>query len=233
MKRTKPETSGVSVFCRPWLLIMFSFAGLAVASGAGASDTLNMSANIVQSACTISFVAGESSTGTAITTISVPEADSSQLVSTSGECSDNKCIDTTNSQPVTLKLSQCGVAMEGTTPTVTLTGVNAVSADIKWTVASSLPFMFRDTGSAGGTSREYAIVLGKQKNMTWGTTTGTGLYNTTTDNVMPLTGAGKGTSGEGASSTFWLAVSCGYGCQAPDARAGTLNASLTFSFTYK
>lgn len=233
MKRTKPETSGVSAFCRPWLLIMLSLAGGAVASGAEASDTLNMSANIVQSSCTISFVAGESSTGTAITTISVPEADSSQLVSTSGKCGDNKCIDTVNAQPVTLKLSQCGVAMDTTTPTVTLTGVNATGADIKGTVSGSLPFMFRDPGSTGGTSREYVIVVGRQKNMTWSADTTTGLYNTTNANVINLSGAGKGTSGEGASGTLWLAVSCGYGCQYAAARAGTLNASLQFAFQYK
>lgn len=215
-----------------WLMLPGLYGAVA-----HASDTMDMSANILQSACTISFIKGTSSTGTSVTSVVIPDANADAFTASPGSCSGTACLDDANSTPVTLKLSGCGVAMDSTTPTVTLTGANAQLADVPSSDASR-GYMFRDAGAAGGTSKEFAVVVGKISDVTWSSTA---LYNSNAglqgggaeNSVITLTGGGKGTSGEGAYSNLWLTVACGKGCNSQTARAGTLNASLIFSFAYK
>lgn len=211
-------------------------------AASGATDTLNMKANMIQTSCDITFVQGEQANGTAVSSISLPDTDPGGLTSnggSGGDCKGSECIDTAHSTAVTLKLSGCFIGKDNVKPTVTLTGVNAQKADVSST--DNLGYLFRDAGDAGGTSREYAILVGKKKAMTWATAD---LYNSSAglpggsaaNSVIALTGdvgVNNGNTGNGATATVWLAVSCVSGCQSTSVRSGSLRASLTFNSIYK
>ncbi|KAB8313332.1 hypothetical protein EH228_04175 [Erwinia endophytica] len=224
------------------VIVLLSAMICSAASGATGPETLNMTANMIQTSCDITFVQGEQANGTVVNSIPLPDTDPSGLTSnggSGGDCKGSECIDTTHSTAVTLKLSGCFIGKDDVKPTVTLTGFNALSADVPST--TDLGYLFRDAGDAGGTSREYAILVGKKKAMTW---SAADLYNssgglpggTAANSVIALTGGAgvnNGNSGNGASATVWLAVSCAFGCQSTSVRSGSLNASLTFNSTYK
>ncbi len=206
-------------------------AGFLVSWGAAAGGTVTFTTNLLQSACAISFINGASSTGNAITQLNLGDVKSGELRNCGGNST--ACI-STPSVPVTLKLSGCGIGRGSTTPTVSLSGINALTTDVT-DYPAGIAYKFRDAGDVGGTSREYFVMVGK---------TPTVQYDASANGVFKAgdevlggnqgTGAAAGMSGEGAYRTLYLVVSCGIGgCSIPHTRGGTLSASLTFDFKYK
>src|SRR5690606_35727139 len=109
-----------------------------------------------------------------------------------------------------------------------LTGVNALQGDVP-SSSQSRGYLFRDAGQAGGASKEFGVVVGKVQSVQWSKSS---MYNSSAglaggdapNSIIALSDGGKGTSGEGAYSTLWLAVSCGNGCNSSNTQSGTLNA---------
>ncbi|WP_142757164.1 type 1 fimbrial protein [Citrobacter koseri] len=204
---------------------------LAEIASARADDTLNMQANIVQTACTISFV--DDGGGAVAGAMTLPDAASDGMVSTNNQCGDGKCIFPPTTQ-VSLRLNDCGVG-GGNVPSVSLTGVTATQADVLGTPSANLKYAFRNSGSGGGTSKEFFVVAAKNSAPQFSSA---GLFVGDGNDLIPLKVGGvavkTGDSGEGAvSDPIYLTVSCGYGCQSAQARAGSVSASLQFSFTYR
>lgn len=195
-----------------------------------ANDTLTMTATMLQGSCNISFIPGETTTGTPITGVfALPDADSENITQA---CASNtsSCFDTANATAVTLLLSGCGLGQSNTTPAVKVTGPAITAPDAGGINQGNYPYVFRDVGTAGGTSAGYGIALGKVKMMTW-SVGGAGIYGAA--DYIGLTNAQMGSNGNGAYATLWLAVTCANACADPKQRAGTLNANLQFAFSYK
>ncbi|ELV2842059.1 hypothetical protein QNZ47_000767 [Enterobacter cloacae] len=208
---------------RAWLAVFC----LGVTGSACATDTLTMTATMLQGSCNISFTQGETTSGTPITsTLTLPAAKSEDMT-TACSAGGTSCLDVNNVTPVTVSLTGCGLGQAGTTPAVSVTGPGIQPADALGPTGGPA-YLFRDGGANGGTSVGYGIALGRAQSMNW---SDSGLYRVGDD--ITLTNAAAGSSGEGAYGTLWLVVSCGVGCDDAGLRAGSLNANLQFSFRYK
>ncbi|STB73303.1 hypothetical protein [Citrobacter koseri] len=232
MRTTEHKKALRGGLCRPRSLPMMlvCLVGMISVTTAGAANVLGLQANIVQSACSISFT--DTGGGTTGNTISIPDVHSDMMVSIAGRCDDNQCIAGETAQ-VVLKISDCGVGDDSMIPTVNLMGTQASPDDIQQSPPGYLNFAFRDQGAAGGTSKEFFVLVAKTLSPSL---SGPALYKV--NDKIPMNTGGRavafGDSGEGAvSGPIYLTVSCGYGCQSAQARAGTLNASLQFSFAYR
>ncbi|NTZ45477.1 hypothetical protein FCM30_06835 [Lelliottia aquatilis] len=186
---------------------------------ASTSPAVTLQTNILQTACTISFL----DKGKApVTTLPLDPINSSLI---------DRIYPTATL--FYIKMSGCGVA--GTkTPQVTITGINASAPDV--TSGNSPGFKFRNSGVSGGTSKEYFVVVGEGPTLSYiaasTTSAGKGMYSTASPNVVYK---GKvATSGEGDTQALYASVACNDKCTyAKGARAGSLIASLTFQFDYK
>lgn len=192
-------------------------ASLTLPGQAAASQTVaTFSTNILQSTCTINFFDDNNAPITG--TFSLGTIDSSKI--------DNIY---PNGKLFTIKLSGCGVASTKTTPQVTLTGLNADSSEVG--PKDPIGYKFRNHGTAGGNSKMYFVVVGEGPSLTYAApNTKNGIYST-------VNGVFKGTAGsngDGLTVPLYASVACHDVCSyAKGARAGTLNASLTFDFAYK
>lgn len=206
-------------------------AGLLLVSGAAtAGNSVEFQATIVQKSCTIEFRDGATATSPVIPgAFQLLDADSSQL--TRCVSGSQGCFGPT--KPVTLTLKGCGLGQTGKTPKVTLMGTQAQPAD----VTGPNQFMLRDAGIAGGTSREYFVVVAGKAVPRW--SGNPDLYGVGDVVLGSSVNEGSATtadsSGNGAFRTLYLGVSCGgfTNCNLPTRLAGSLTASLTFDFAYK
>lgn len=221
------KAGAVRAFCgiRTWLAVIC----LGVTGSACATDVLAMTATMLQGSCNITFTQGETAIGTPITTtLTLPNAKSEDMTAAC-QAGGTSCLDVGQATPVTLSLTGCGLAQADTRPTISVTGPGIQAGDAAGASGVS-PYLFRDSGTNGGTSVGYGIALGRARNMNW-SGGASGLYKVNDD--ITLTNAATGSSGEGAYGTLWLVMSCGTGCDDAALRAGSLNANLQFAFQYK
>lgn len=193
-------------------------AALTLPGQAAASQTVaTFSTNILQSACTINFFDDSNAPITGIFSLGTINSSEINKIYPKGKL-------------FTIKLSGCGVASTKTTPQVTLTGLNADSLnDIHSTSPNG--YKFRNHGTAGGNSKEYFVVVGEGPSLTYAAPNKkNGIYSTVNGVFKGTTG----TTGDQMEVKLYASVACDTVCTyAKGARAGTLNASLTFDFAYK
>lgn len=137
----------------------------------------------------------------------------------------------------TVNLNNCtGSADSQTRPVVMVTGETAPGTD------SGYNFLFRKSGTAGGTSKGFGVLIVKT-DMAEGESgtdievkNGTAIYVPKTPGGTTYFGKGEALNGSFAIPLF-AAVSCGRKvadmCNPANLLAGTLSASVTFTFQYK
>ncbi|GLH27215.1 hypothetical protein ENT52713_46110 [Enterobacter sp. 200527-13] len=138
-----------------------------------------------------------------------------------------------STQKITVTLSGCGAGDASTAPVLTMSGDKPLVADLKTPGANT----FRDQGTAGGTAKEFFIGVAKKATVTaWPAdfySSGDSIAFTTTTTGSLVA---KGGTGEGAKAEVWAGVASGLPGTTSDkskARAGSVNATLTFTMTYK
>lgn len=184
---------------------------------ASPNATLQMTAKLTQSTCTV--------------TMDQPNGKYALQDTNAAEIWTSKGYIQSRLTKITLTLSKCGLGDDTKTPAVILTGPKAEAGDLK----GANDYTFRDPGGAGGTAKEFFIGVAKREtSLTWGTTD----FYKNTDPIL-FTGTpqpGKGESGEGKTADVWVGVASGTPGTISDknkARAGTVQATLTFDMVYQ
>ncbi|HBC7422436.1 TPA: hypothetical protein KEY88_005204 [Serratia marcescens] len=131
----------------------------------------------------------------------------------------------------TLTFKDCSGWAGGLTPTLTVSG----STSTDNAVALNQPFLLKSSGGAGGTSKGFGFVMGKAMTgtITWGEGD-SGVYKF--DEPVEISLGTKGVAmTNGTTRDIYFGLSCGTAasCASTKVNAGTLNASLIFSFHYK
>lgn len=191
-----------------------------IMAGAGApvmaaeSTSMEISANVTQPSCTLTFSpASPFSLGT------VPSTGFDLQTRFQG------------GKQLTITLTNCGLGSSSTTPSITLDGNHPNPNEI--TGGAGQVYLFKNAGDASLTSRGFFILVAKKNNPAFNPTD---LWKS---GDVIFSGP-KGESGNGKSTSVWLGVSCGVstagGCPVPaagPALAGSLKATLKFTFAYK
>ncbi len=132
----------------------------------------------------------------------------------------------------TLMLTSCTGWSGGRTPTLTVSG--PTSRDNK--VMANRQFLLKSEDDAGGNSKGFGFVMGKAETgiIDWDTGGGTGMYSFTYPVDLPLAEPGT-TLANNTTKDIYFGLSCGTSasCASANVSAGTLNATVEFTFAYK
>ncbi|EEZ9682057.1 type 1 fimbrial protein [Escherichia coli] len=181
---------------------MFILSIIAFKSIAGQNATLDMSAEIIQGTCDISFPEGG--------TIQMGSIDPSPLIGTNQN--------TTAIHKFAIRAACTGLLNATGTPGIRVSGK---------TIQSSAGKIFRDDSSS---STGFGIVVAPDKNsgISWGDLKGNG-------DILGFTGFNPGGTGKVNNDIkMSAAVACGSAseCTSQKLKAGSINASIVFSFNY-